>query len=143
MLRDGGANGLSVDSPSICNGRNGGYQIVNIALLAGGNPIVLVGYDMQHYGGKDHFPGGEHPVRTPAENLATYARNFRSMVEPLNKIGVRVLNATENSRIDAFPFVKLEDALRVKPVRCIEGWQIRERGGVAEALGPGGWSPIP
>lgn len=109
MLRDGGASGLSVDSPAICNGRNGGYQIVNIATLAGGNPIALVGYDMKHIGGKDHAEGCGHPVRTPAENLATYARNFRSMIEPLKQIGVTVLNATPGSAIDCFPRVGLEE----------------------------------
>lgn len=111
MLRNGGVDGLSVDAAGIANGRNGGYQIVNIAMLTGGNPILLVGYDMKHVDGKDHFAGGEHPVATPENNLTDYAKNFRTMAGPLREMGVTVLNCTLGSAIDAFPRATLKGAL--------------------------------
>lgn len=103
--------GLSLDASTILTGKNSGYQVVNLAVLAGGNPILLVGYDMRHIDGKDHFVGGEHSIPTPENNLKGYAKNFRTMVEPLRRIGVDVINVTPGSAIDCFPRMSLEEAL--------------------------------
>lgn len=103
--------GLSLDAQTLLTGRNGGYQAVNLAVLAGGNPILLLGYDMRHVDGRDHFDGGGHPLPTEAADLAFYAKRFRSMVEPLQRVGVSVINVTPGSALDAFPRASLEEAL--------------------------------
>lgn len=108
MLLNNGRDGLSVDARGICNGRNSGYQAVNIAVLAGAQRIILLGYDGRVIDGKTHcFPGG-HPDKTHG---GLYAKEYRSMVEPLRKLGVEVLNCTPGSAIDAFPKVDLCRAL--------------------------------
>lgn len=117
MLRNGDEigrenPGLSLDSTTLLSGRHGGYQAINFAALAGGNPILLLGYDMKHDAGRDHFEGGGHPVPTTEADLKAYAKRYRTMVEPLKRIGVDVINVTPDSAIDCFPRMTLEDAVR-------------------------------
>lgn len=117
MLRNGDElgrenPGLSLESTTLLSGRHGGYQAINFAALAGGNPILLLGYDMKHADGRDHFEGGGHPVPTTEADLKAYAKRYRTMVEPLKRIGVTVLNCTPGSALDAFPRMSLEEALR-------------------------------
>jgi hypothetical protein len=92
----------------VAYGGNSGFQAVNLAILFGAVRIVLVGFDMRETGGKRHF-FGDHPrplrnggcFRRWAERFATAARQLPS--------GVEIVNATLNSGITCFPFVRLED----------------------------------
>lgn len=102
MLQNGGSDKLSERPNAIHTGSNGGYQAVNIAFLAGGNPILLIGYDMKYVGAKSHWHGG-HPVKTSEGAYTSYARNFAGMLPQLAQHGVRVVNCTPGSRIDCFP----------------------------------------
>lgn len=107
--------GLSANPAVLVTGRNGGYQVVNIAVLAGAKKIVLLGYDMRIVGGKSHnemnHPGGRHPEGNAASDYVGYVKNFRTMVRPLERLGVEVLNATPESALDVFRKVPLEIAL--------------------------------
>lgn len=105
MLRNGGPDKLSIDNSTVCTGRNSGYQTINLAVLAGARRIVLFGYDGRvGAGGRTHFHDG-HPDKTHG---GLYAQNFRSMVEPLAKLGVEIVNCSPGSAIDAFPRVPLD-----------------------------------
>lgn len=121
MLRNGDEigrenPGVSLVQTTLLSGRHGGYQAINFAALAGGNPILLLGYDMKHDAGRDHFEGGGHPVPTTEADLKAYAKRYRTMVEPLRKIGVTVLNCTPSSALTCFPMVSLEEALEAQTV---------------------------
>lgn len=52
--------GFSLDPAVIHRGDNSGFQALNLAVLAGCAPIVLLGFDMQKQGAKRHW-FGDHP----------------------------------------------------------------------------------
>lgn len=109
--REHGNHSLSTRRNAIATGSNGGYQAVNIAVLAGGNPVILLGYDMRYAGGKtSHWHGG-HPLAVAESAYQNYARQFANMRGVLKSLGVQVFNCAPNSLIDAFPKVSLESVL--------------------------------
>ncbi len=102
-LDNDGSDGLSEKPTGIRTGSNSGYQALNIAVLAGGNPILLLGYDMSFPGGRSHAHNG-HPVKMGQDVYLGFAKNFVSMKSTLDKLGVRVVNCTAGSSITAFQF---------------------------------------
>jgi hypothetical protein len=99
-------NGFSLNPSFIHEGRNSGFQATNLAILMGGNPIVLVGFDMH---GASHFckrPAGLKITR----DYAQFALVFDEAAKLLPP-GIEIWNATPGSRISGFKRVKLEDVL--------------------------------
>lgn len=88
---------------------NSGYQGINLALLMGGNPLVLVGFDMR---GNGHcFKGYKRPK--DLNNINDYSRFAPIFDDAAKRLPpeVKVLNATPGSAIKGFPRVTLEDVL--------------------------------
>ncbi|MDZ4253989.1 MAG: hypothetical protein U1A72_15575 [Sulfuritalea sp.] len=110
MLHNHGSDELSEKPNGVHTGSNGGYQAINIAVLAGGNPILLVAYDMRFQQGKSHSHNG-HPLKHSESAYLGYANRFGSMLPQLKRLKVEVLNCTPGSAIKAFQFVPLEEAL--------------------------------
>lgn len=110
ILRNLGQQGVSHDPRGLCTGQNGGYQAVNLAVLAGARKIVLLGYDMQ-YGpeGRTHWHKG-HPLAIPeAWYSKTYASHFRAFAD---LPGLTVVNASRSTRLTCFPHQTIEEALQ-------------------------------
>jgi hypothetical protein len=101
------AAGFSLSPATIHFGSTSGFQGVNLALLLGGNPIVLVGFDMR---GREHFKGCDHPkeLQNRVGCLSRYASVF-DQAATLLPPEIKVLNATPGSSIKGFPTVKLEE----------------------------------
>lgn len=114
VLRNTGKDGLQLDPAGLKHGKNSGYQAINLAVHLGAARILLLGYDMRSVGGRDHFNDRRDP------NLGKYAgwiENFKTLIEPLKKIGVEVVNCTPGSALSAFPLLPLREALPdVEPV---------------------------
>lgn len=108
-LRNTGPNGLEHAPTGLKSGRNSGYQAINLAVHYGATRILLLGYDMQPSGGKSHF-FGEHPNQQQSP-YAMFRRAFESLVKPLEKCGVSVINCTRRSALTAFPKGVLEQVL--------------------------------
>lgn len=106
--RDGA--GFSRDAAAIHYASNSGFQAVNLALLFGADPIILVGFDMRPIEGRTHF-FGEHkaPLRGNAQFGAWCAR-FAAAAEKLGPTP-RIINATPGSALKCFPMMSLADAL--------------------------------
>jgi hypothetical protein len=105
--------GLSLDAHSLVTGRNSGFQALNLAVLAGGNPIILLGFDAREPDGpnwQSHFHG-DHPRIEPIHVYEQYRRSFSSAEDALKEAGVRVLNCSPGSAINAFPRMSLAEAL--------------------------------
>ena len=103
--------GLSVDPGALVTGRNGGFQALNIAVLAGATQPLLLGFDGRpNRDGKTHF-FGEHPRPTPQAAYPLYRQAMSEAERALKAAGVTVLNCTPDSCIDAFPNVALEVVL--------------------------------
>lgn len=110
LLRNTGQEGLELDASGLRTGRHGGYQAINVAVHLGAKRIVLLGYDLSAPDeGPDHW-FGSHPnrVRSP---YTTFLQAFGSIVEPLHRLGIAVMNCTRRTALTCFPCVPLIEAL--------------------------------
>ncbi|MES2341730.1 MAG: hypothetical protein V4597_08630 [Pseudomonadota bacterium] len=112
VLRNTGQVGLETDPSGLRTGKNSGYQAVNLAVHLGAARIVLLGFDMQPDGQDRHHWFGAHPYRTADPPYRDFREMFKTIVEPLQALGIEVLNATPGSALDSFPRVALADALQ-------------------------------
>jgi len=106
--------GLSNAPSSLVTGKHGGYQALNLAVLAGAKNIILLGYDGKPAAdGTSHFHG-EHPHPSRKSEFPMYRQSFAPAVRPLRDFGVTVINASPGSAITAFPKMRIEDALAME-----------------------------
>ena len=109
-LRNTGHLGLEHDPSGIRNGRNSGFAAINLAVHYGAAKIVLLGYDMQAHSGKSHF-FGDHPQKGPSP-YPQFRAAFETLVKPLAKMKIQIVNCTRKTVLNAFPKAKLEDVLK-------------------------------
>lgn len=102
--------GFSLDPARIHYGGNSGFQAVNLALLFGCSPILLIGFDMCGIG---HF-FGDHPARVtggaPPQDASRFIGAFNTAAKRLPS-DVMIVNCTPNSALHCFRRERLEDAL--------------------------------
>lgn len=118
LLGKGPHQGLSLDPAKLCLGGNSGYQALNLAVLLGATRILLLGYDMGVSSkGKQHWHG-DHPnkMRSPYQ---TFLNNYPTLVEPLTKAGIEVINCSRETRLKCFPRMTIEEALPVLSVEHV------------------------
>jgi hypothetical protein len=106
------AYGLSRDPGALVTGKHGGFQALNIAVLAGATTIILLGIDGQPAkDGRTHWSGGHANEVTPQEMYSVYRQSFSAAERPLKAAGVNVINCSPGSAVDSFPKMTIEDAL--------------------------------
>lgn len=110
VLRNTGDSGLDEDPSGIRHGRNGGYAAVNLAVHLGAVRILLLGYDMQRGPQGEHHWHPDHPQRTHSP-YAVFLRNFETLVSPLRRLGIEVINCSRDTRLLCFPRMDLREAL--------------------------------
>lgn len=88
---------------------NSGAGAVELAIQLGAQNIILLGYDMQHTGGKKHWHG-DHPK--PLYNAGKVA-NWPAEFEKIKKAnpGINIINCSRQSALSIFPRMSLEEAL--------------------------------
>lgn len=106
---------LSEECDALVTGLHGGFQALNLAVLAGSTRIVLLGYDMKpgpKVGGrlKNNWHD-EHVRQTPGGHYDVYRLAFKKAAPAIVRLGVEVLNATPGSALEVFPRVELESVL--------------------------------
>lgn len=112
LVRAVNGRGFSGDPQYIHYGHpqpSSGFQAVNIALLLGASPVVLVGFDGHATNGKHFF--GDHPAhlnRGTDEGYREFAKAY-----PADE---RIVNATPGSTIEVYRRVDLEEVLRDRGV---------------------------
>lgn len=104
--------GAGHSDPIRC-GNNSGHAALSWAVHQGARTVVLLGYDMQHTGGKAHWHD-DHPK--PLGNFAPgmpelCQKNMRTLAADLERIGVRVINCTRETALTCFERRPLEDLL--------------------------------
>jgi hypothetical protein len=103
--------GLCLAPDGIRTGRNSGFQAINLAVHTGIRRILLLGYDMRAVDGKSHW-FGEHPRPAGASIYeSTFLPAFQSLIQPLEDLGVEVINCTPESALKVFPRRDLADCL--------------------------------
>lgn len=111
ILRNTGDTGLELQPDGLKNGRNSGYQAINLAVHLGASRIVLLGYDMAPGADGKHHYFGWHPYSTTPPPYKLFLERFETLPEGLRRAGVQVLNATKGSALPYFPIVSLDQAL--------------------------------
>lgn len=109
-LMNTGPDGLEHKPTGLKNGRNSGYAAVNLACHYGATRIILLGYDLQTVKGKSHF-FGHHPNKSVSP-YSSFRQRFQSLVKPLKKIGVEVINCSAHTALTAFPCAPLRETLK-------------------------------
>jgi len=94
------------DSGFIHQGRNSGFQAMNLAYLWGATKIILLGYEMQ-VTDKTHW-FGDHPKQL--QRKSPYA-GFISAFKTIEVGDCEIINCSINSALDCFPKMSIEDAL--------------------------------
>jgi hypothetical protein len=104
--------GLSLDPEYLVTGHNSGYQAINLAVLAGAKTIILLGYDAREpeAGNASHW-FGNHPRIEPQSVFALYRQACKAGAASIKAAGVRVINCSPGSAIDAFEKMELQNAL--------------------------------
>jgi hypothetical protein len=93
-----------------CRWRRIGLAAIEAVMMAGPGRIVLIGLDGgPDAGGFRHFHH-EQPLGVADDDDAVLTC-YRTVPAEARRLGVEVVNATTGSRIDAFPRVRLENAL--------------------------------
>ena len=100
--------GLSLSPELIHFGSNSGYQLLNIAFLMGCNKFLLLGYNMQHFGGKSHFFGDHEGGMNNNSPYTTFVTKYGTIQDPIKKL---IINCTENSALKVFKKSTLEEEL--------------------------------
>lgn len=108
-LRNTGPDGLEHHPGGLKNGRNSGYAAVNLAVHYGAARIILLGYDMQVAKGRSHF-FGDHPNKQQSP-YAMFRQRFESIVKPLRKVNVTVVNCSRHSALTCFTKAALRETL--------------------------------
>ncbi|MAR55850.1 MAG: hypothetical protein CMM93_01580 [Rickettsiales bacterium] len=102
--------GLSKQWGILHQGRNSGYQALNLAVLLGARRIFLLGFDMRLVEGVRHFFGDHPPGMNVPSHYAEWVKNFETTLPYLD--GVEVINCTKGSALTCFPYQPLAEALR-------------------------------
>lgn len=105
VLRNTGDTGLDLRPECLRAGRNSGYQAINLAVHLGAARILLLGYDMQG----DHY-FGHHPDQSRPP-FATCLKRYATLVEPLQKLNIAIVNCSRKTALRCFPCQPLEEAL--------------------------------
>ena len=109
VLQWGEETGLSSDPSRLARGRNSGYQAINLAVLLGASKIILLGYDLKTAGRRENFFEG--PTKGAAHRFADFRPFFATLVQPLQALGVSVINCTSGSALECFEKMPLAEAL--------------------------------
>jgi hypothetical protein len=107
-LRNTGRSGYDTDPYSIRTGGNSGYQALHVALHTGASTVLLLGCDMHgcHWHGKHAWGLRE----TAPSTYQSWIIEFRKLATQL-PAGVRVINCSPDSELDAFPRMTIAEAL--------------------------------
>lgn len=111
ILRNDGDFGLSLQRTHLYTGRNSGFQALNLAVLAGAAKIILIGYDGKRVDGQPSHWFGEHPKPPNSKAYEIYRESFRASSNMLDRVGVKIFNASPGSAIEAFAKMELREAL--------------------------------
>lgn len=103
---------ILVDEPlRIGSGGNSGFQAINLAVQFGAKDILLVGYDIKG----DHWYGrNKPPMNNPAQsNFDRWLKGFESAAPGLQRMGVTIVNTSNDTAIKCFAKAGLEESMRL------------------------------
>jgi hypothetical protein len=113
VLKLTGNDGLELGPHGLRHGNCSGYSAINLAVHLGAKRIVLLGYDCSAdpVTNKFNWAKDADDKTRGAYSFALWQSRFRTLVGPLAKIGVVVLNASRRTALECFPRVALDEVL--------------------------------
>jgi len=112
VLRNTGDSGLETDPTGVRTGRNTGAAAINLAVHFGAKRIVLLGYDMEAKSeAKSHWFGGHPRGLRGGSPYPLFRQMIGTMVEPLARAGVEVVNCSPDTALTCFPRQPLREVL--------------------------------
>lgn len=96
-----------IESLSLDHGQSSLYGAISFAIQCGYSRIVLVGADLRETTPR-HFFGNHPPGLRNTGDYGDLRQNLEALASRL-PAGTSVLNATPDSALSAFPFIRLED----------------------------------
>lgn len=115
VLENDGQDGLSERPDAVRTGQHSCYQAINIATLSGAKKILVLACDLRYVNNRSHAHNGHHPTVTDESAYRRYAKNFRTIENPLKKMGVEVVNCAPGSEVKSFRFSTVEKELCLAP----------------------------
>lgn len=110
-IRCGADRGLSREPDTINSGGNSGFQAIHLAATFGATRIILLGFDMQRTGGKEHWHG-KHEGKLPnGVGFASWMKALGALAIDLRQAGVDVINCTRVTALRCFRQASLEETL--------------------------------
>ena len=104
-------DGFQTEHGALNGGGNSGFQAIHLAATFGAKRIILLGFDMQRTGGKEHWHG-KHEGNLPNGNgFASWIRKMTPLARDLKSMGVHVMNCTPTTALRCFPKYKLEEVI--------------------------------
>jgi uncharacterized Rossmann fold enzyme len=98
-------------SEGIFASNNSGFAAIVLAIKLGAKKIYLLGYDMNHTGGKSHFHGGYPNLEVSREHIyKSMLKNFNNYHRLLEK-RAQIYNTNPKSNLRVFPMEDLNRAL--------------------------------
>lgn len=104
-------NRLSVKPGELYSGLNSGHQAIQYAHQMGAARILLLGFDMQHTGGKTHWHGDHPKGLTNAEGINGWIKHFSPLAVDLEYYGTTVVNCTTETALRCFDRGAISDYL--------------------------------
>lgn len=101
----------SQDRDAISWNNNSGASAINVSYWLGAKRIVLLGFDMRMVDGKKNYHTDYKGERKNSSIFERHLRGFQQISEDAKQLGIEILNATPNSAVTQFLFVKLEDVI--------------------------------
>jgi hypothetical protein len=114
-LRCTGESGLDSDPACLRHGSGSGYQAIHLAYHLGAARIVLLGYDLHVTGTLVRWRQRHASAAPEAQERVMrdiMLPQFRTLLQPLKRANVTVVNATPNSSLQVWPYVPLEKVLQ-------------------------------
>jgi len=102
--------GISENPSKVAWNSNSGAAAISLAAHFGVKRIILLGFDMQAPDGMTHWHFGHNPKNKQPFNR--HLRGFPVIAKDAQCMGIEIFNASPNSKIELFPKLTLEEALK-------------------------------
>lgn len=93
--------GYSPERGTITTGGNSGFQAVHLAAYWGAQRILLLGYDMQRTGGKEHHYGKHRGRLANGVGFKEWLARFKPLVIDLKRQKIQLLNLSRSTALPA------------------------------------------
>lgn len=109
-IRHNQGNGYCKEPDTINGGGNSGYAGIHLAATFGAKRILLLGFDMQRTGGKEHWHGKHEGGLPNGNGFPRWMQALDTLYADLTKMGVELINCTRETAWQTAPRMPIEAA---------------------------------